>query len=188
MANSPISFRTAAQLDVEGFYPVMATAGKRESELYLPLYEGKMVQPIRSPEPPASVRVNPDSNTESLPGQPKETTLEEPTRRPELSAKGPSLLGPGSKSGQNAGTPVSAGMDLGFRRHCTAPTNARTMIAADSARVGCGHTPCRFFLNQVKLPKTCFNATAKARPMADKSEHVVSALTMLPARKFKAQV
>ena len=40
-------FRTAAQLDAEGFYPVQGNRWKRGEELYLPLYEGKMVQAIR---------------------------------------------------------------------------------------------------------------------------------------------
>ena len=33
-------FRTAAQLDEEGFYPVEGNRWKRGEELYLPLYEG----------------------------------------------------------------------------------------------------------------------------------------------------
>ena len=37
-------FRTAAQLDAEGFYPVEGNRWKKGEELYLPLYEGKMVQ------------------------------------------------------------------------------------------------------------------------------------------------
>ena len=37
-------FRTSAQLDEEGFYPIEGNRWKRGEELYLPLYEGKMVQ------------------------------------------------------------------------------------------------------------------------------------------------
>ena len=37
-------FRTAVQLDEEGFYPIEGNRWKRGEELYLPLYEGKMVQ------------------------------------------------------------------------------------------------------------------------------------------------
>ena len=37
-------FRTAEQLDAEGFYPIESNHWKRGEELYLPLYEGKMVQ------------------------------------------------------------------------------------------------------------------------------------------------
>ena len=41
-------FRTAAQLDAEGFYPVEGNRWKKGEVLYLPLYEGKMVQAVRS--------------------------------------------------------------------------------------------------------------------------------------------
>ena len=44
MANSFHLFHTAAQLDTKGFYPVQGNRWKRGDELYLPLYEGKMVQ------------------------------------------------------------------------------------------------------------------------------------------------
>ena len=44
MTNDSHRFRTAAQLDAEGFYPVQGNRWKRGAELYLPLYEGKMVQ------------------------------------------------------------------------------------------------------------------------------------------------
>ncbi len=44
MANDSHHFRTAAQLEDEGFYPVQGNRWKRGNELYLPLYEGKMVQ------------------------------------------------------------------------------------------------------------------------------------------------
>ena len=37
-------FRTAAQLEAEGFYPIEGNRWKRGEELCLPLYEGKMVQ------------------------------------------------------------------------------------------------------------------------------------------------
>ena len=44
MTNDSHLFRTAAQLDAEGFYPVEGNQWKRGDELCLPLYEGKMVQ------------------------------------------------------------------------------------------------------------------------------------------------
>ena len=36
-------FRTAAQLDAEGFYPVKGNRWQRGKELYLPLYQGRMI-------------------------------------------------------------------------------------------------------------------------------------------------
>ena len=49
MTNDSHLFRTSAQLDAQGFYPVQGNRWKRGEELYLPLYEGKMVQAIRPP-------------------------------------------------------------------------------------------------------------------------------------------
>ena len=47
MTNDSHLFRTAAQLDSAGFYPVQGNRWKKGDELYLPLYEGKMVQAVR---------------------------------------------------------------------------------------------------------------------------------------------
>ena len=44
MTNDSHLFRTAEQLDSEGFYLVDGNRWRRDDELYLPLYEGKMVQ------------------------------------------------------------------------------------------------------------------------------------------------
>ena len=44
MTNDSGLFRTAAQLDKEGFYPVEGNRWKRGDELYLPLYQGRMIQ------------------------------------------------------------------------------------------------------------------------------------------------
>ena len=43
MTNDSHLFRTAAQLDEEGFYPVQGNRWQRGKELYLPLYQGRMV-------------------------------------------------------------------------------------------------------------------------------------------------
>ena len=47
MTNDSGLFRTAEQLDSAGFYPVQGNRWKKGDELYLPLYEGKMVQAVR---------------------------------------------------------------------------------------------------------------------------------------------
>ena len=44
MTNDSNLFKTAEQLNAEGFYPVEGNRWKKGEELYLPLYEGKMVQ------------------------------------------------------------------------------------------------------------------------------------------------
>ena len=43
MTNDSHLFRTAAQLDSEGFYPVEGNRWRRGDELYLPLYQGRMI-------------------------------------------------------------------------------------------------------------------------------------------------
>ena len=57
MTNDSHLFRTAAQMEDEGFYPVQGNRWKRGKDLYLPLYEGKMVQAFDHRA--ASVVVNP---------------------------------------------------------------------------------------------------------------------------------
>ena len=73
MTNDSDLFHTAPQLETEGFYPVAGNRWKRGEELYLPLYEGKMVQAYDHRA--ASVVVNPENL--NRPAQPREATSEE---------------------------------------------------------------------------------------------------------------
>ena len=73
MTNDSHLFRTAAQLDNEGFYRIEGNRWKKGEELYLPLYEGKMVQAFDHRA--ASVVVNPKNL--NRPAQPREATLGE---------------------------------------------------------------------------------------------------------------
>ena len=66
-------FRTAAQLDEEGFYPIEGNRWKRGEELHLPLYEGKMVQAF---DHRAASIANREGNL-FRPGQPDRTLDEE---------------------------------------------------------------------------------------------------------------
>ena len=59
MANDSHLFRTAAQLEAAGFYPVQGNRWKRGEELYLPLYQGRMIWQFDHRA--NSVRVNPES-------------------------------------------------------------------------------------------------------------------------------
>ena len=68
MTNDSHLFRTAAQLESAGFYPVQGNVWKRGDEPYLPLYEGKMVQGFDHRA--ASVVVNPENL--NRPNQPRE--------------------------------------------------------------------------------------------------------------------
>ena len=59
MTNDSHLFRTAAQLDNEGFYRVAGNRWQKGEELYLPLYQGRMIHQFDHRA--NSVRVNPDS-------------------------------------------------------------------------------------------------------------------------------
>ncbi len=128
MTNDSHHFRTAAQLNDEGFYPVAGNRWKKGEELYLPLYEGKMVQAFDHRA--ASVVVNPANL--NRPAQPRETTIAEhanPDWLPEHQ-----YWVPASECGWTSG----ANWVLGFKE-ITAPTNARTFIAALFPAVGFGN-------------------------------------------------
>ena len=128
MTNDSHLFRTAAQLDAEGFYPVQSNRWKRGNELYLPLYEGKMVQGYDHRA--ASVVVNPENL--NRPAQPRDATSEEqanPNWLPD-----PRFWVPALECGWASG----ANWVLGFKE-ITAPTNAMTFIAALFPAVGFGN-------------------------------------------------
>ena len=129
MTNDSHLFRTAAQLEDEGFYPVQGNRWKRGEDLYLPLYEGKMVQAFDHRA--ASVVVNPENL--NRPARPRQTTLEE--------RSDPSHL-PDPQFWVNENRiewPEGLGWAIGFK-DVTAPTNVRTMIAAIVPHSGVGNT------------------------------------------------
>ena len=117
MTSDSYLFHTADQLDEEGFYPVEGNCWKRGKELYMPLYEGKMVQAFDHRA--ASVVVNPENL--NRPAQPRETTREEHAN--------PNWL-PDPQfwvSEDAAECPEGLGWAVAFK-DVTAPTNVRTMI------------------------------------------------------------
>ena len=128
MTNDSHHFRTAEELEADGFYPVQGNRWKRGKELYLPLYEGKMVQAFDHRA--ASVVVNPENL--NRPAQPREATDEEhgdPDWLPD-----PQFWVPESECGWAQGSAWT----LGFKE-ITAPTNVRTFIAALFPAVGFGN-------------------------------------------------
>ena len=129
MTNDSHRFRTAAQLDAEGFYPVQGNRWKRGEALYLPLYEGKMVQAFDHRA--ASVVVNPENL--NRPAQPREATGEERANPDWL--PDPQFW----VSLDDAEWPAGLGWTVAFK-DVTAPTNVRTMIAAVIPRSACGNT------------------------------------------------
>ena len=131
MANDSHLFRTAAQLKTAGFYPVEGNRWKRADELYVPLYQGRMIHQFDHRV--NSVRVNPTS-----------------THNPYVSVEvgkndhaNPDFLPqsrywvPVSQVEPVIGT--EHGYVIGFR-DIARPTDVRTMLASIIPQVGCGHT------------------------------------------------
>ncbi len=129
MANDSNLFRTAEQLNAGGFYPVEGNRWKQDKEMYLPLYEGKMVQAF---DHRAASITNREGNL-FRPGQP-DRTLEEEYCDPTFSPCPRYWV-----SQQESGVAKNVRWLLAFK-DITASTNVRTMIAAAIPRVGCGHT------------------------------------------------
>lgn len=129
MTNDSEFFRTRAELeDQEGAYPLGGNLYGSASGNWVPLYEGKMVQAYDHRA--ASVVVNPDN--QSRPAQPFATTIEQHENAAWV--PDPQFWVPSAECGWEH----SDGWVLGFKE-ITAPTNARTMIAALFPRVGFGN-------------------------------------------------
>ena len=129
MTNDSGLFRTAAQLDADGFYQVAGNRWKKGDEVCLPLYEGKMVQAFDHRA--ASVVVNP--NNLNRPAQPREAT-------PEQHADPNWLPEPQFWVHADATEwPAGLGWAVAFK-DVTAPTNVRTMIASLVPSAGFGNT------------------------------------------------
>ena len=122
-------FRTAAQLEADGFYPVQGNRWKKGEELYLPLYEGKMVQAF---DHRAASVVNLEGNL-FRPGQP-DRTLEKEHSDPNFFPRPRYWI-----DRQDSEATERYDWFMAFK-DITASTNMRTMIAAVVPHVGCGHT------------------------------------------------
>ena len=131
VTNDSHLFRTAAQLESDGFYPVQANRWKKGKELYLPLYEGKMANSFDHRV--ASVVVNPHNLMR--PGQPQESTLEE-LMDPDFMPR-PAFWVPAEDVSDTF--PEEMGWTLVYRR-ITAPTNARTTLATILPWCGVSYT------------------------------------------------
>ena len=129
MTNDSHLFRTAAQLDDDGFYPVQGNRWKRGKDLYLPLYQGRMIQHFDHRA--NSVRVNPESTHNPY--------LSEDTTDAQHSD--PHFL-PRSQYWVPASEVASKfpkrGYALGFR-DIARPTDVRTIISAVVPQAGYGN-------------------------------------------------
>ena len=129
MANDSHEFRTAEQLQSEGFYPVEGNRWKRGDELRLPLYEGKMVQAFDHRA--ADTTVNQQNlfrtgNQESISIAEKQSFERLPMPRYFVKI-------------EQARWSWSSGWVITYK-NVTATTNVRTMIAAILPKVGAGHS------------------------------------------------
>ena len=129
MANDSHLFRTATQLDSEGFYPVQGNRWKRGDDLYLPLYEGKMVQAFDHRAADTTI------NQQNLfrPGQQESISISDKEYFGRL---------PNSRYFVNIG---EQRWDWNHEwvityKNITSITNVRTMIAAILPKVGTGHS------------------------------------------------
>ncbi len=122
-------FRTQEQLKAGGFYFVEGNTWRKNEEVYVPLYEGKMVQAFDHRAASITTR---DGNL-FRPGQ-SDRTLEQEHRNPAF-APNPRYW----VSEQRDLPPKGPQWMIAFK-DVTATTNVRTMIASIIPRVGCGHT------------------------------------------------
>ena len=130
MTNDSHLFRTAGQLDSEGFYPVERNRWKRGDDLCLPLYQGRMIGQFDHRA--NSVRVNPESTHN--PYLSKEVSDEEhadPGFLPQSQYWVPA-------SEVESEFAQSTGFTLGFR-DIARSTDVRTMIAAVVPWAGYGN-------------------------------------------------
>ena len=122
-------FRDAAQLEAEGFYPIQGNRWKRGEELYLPLYQGRMIHQFDHRA--NSVRVNPDSTHNPYRSeQVTEAQHADPLFLPSTQYWVPA-------SDVESVVPKSRGWAIAFRRIARS-TDVRTLIAAITPQVGCG--------------------------------------------------
>lgn len=119
MTNDSHLFRTRAELQTDGWYPVDYGIMKKGDAEVVPLYEGKMVQAFDHRA--ASVVVNPENL--HRPSQPETTTVEQ--------HQDPAWLPDPQFYVNTADLPELGlpGYVLGYKE-ITAPTNARTFISA----------------------------------------------------------
>ncbi|MCY3887850.1 MAG: restriction endonuclease [Chloroflexi bacterium] len=124
-------FRTAAQLETEGCYPVQGNRWKRGEELFLPLYQGRMIHQFDHRA--NSVRVNPEStHNPYLSEEVGEAQHQDPGFLPQSQYWVPAQE-------VERTFPQRQGHILGFRLICK-PTDARTTIASIVPWAGFGHS------------------------------------------------
>ena len=124
-------FRTAAQLDSDGFYPVEGNRWRLGDELYLPLYQGRMIHQFDHRA--NSVRINPDNTHNPY--------LSEEVNEAQHADPGFLPLSQYWVPAQHVDEdiPRTRGYALGFRL-IARPTDVRTVIASAVPWAGFGNS------------------------------------------------
>ncbi len=127
MANDSHLFHTAEQLEAEGFYPVEGNRWKRGEELYLPLYQGRMIHQFDHRA--NSVKYNPDNTINPYLSV---TVTEAEHASPAFSPMTQYWVLEKEVSGN---MPDGLSWTIAYRR-IARPTDVRTMITAAVPKVG----------------------------------------------------
>ncbi len=127
MANDSHLFRTSEQLEAEGFYPVEGNRWKRGEELYLPLYQGRMIRQFDHRA--NSVKYNPDNTINPYLSV---AVTEAEHANPAFSPMTQYWVIEQEVSGN---MPDRLSWTIAYRR-IARPTDARTMIAAAVPKIG----------------------------------------------------
>ena len=164
MANHSHLFHTAEQLEAEGFYPVEGNRWKRGEELYLPLYQGRMIRQFDHRA--NSVKYNPDNTinpylsvavTDAEHANPAFSPMTQYwVLEQEVSNNMPDRLG----------------WTIAYRR-IARPTDARTMIVAAVPKIGLSDSV--FLL----MPEGDFSAADACLLIANLNSHCFDYVTRL---------
>ena len=131
MTNDSGLFRTAERLAAEGFYPVQGNRWQKGEELYLPLYQGRMISHFDHRA--NSVRVNPENTHNPYLSEPvSQSQHADPDFLPQTQYWVPA-------ADVEEIMPGTQGYTLGFR-DIARPTDVRTMITAIVPWAGYGNT------------------------------------------------
>ena len=163
MTNDSHLFRTADQLEDDGFYPVQGNRWKRGKDLYLPLYQGRMIHQFDHRA--SSVRVNLESTHNPYLS---EETDDAQHRDPDFLPRSQYWV-PASEVEPNF---PKRGYTLAFR-DIARPTDVRTVIATVVPQAGYGNT--------LPLLLTAGHAENGNEPAANISELRASDLALLAA-------
>ena len=127
MANDSHLFRTAEQLDAEGFYPVEGNRWKKGEELYLPLYQGRMIHQFDHRA--NSVKYNPDNTINPYLSV---AVTDAEHANPAFSPMTQYWV---LEKAVNGNMPDRLSWTIAYRR-IARPTDIRTMIAAAVPKIG----------------------------------------------------